>query len=319
MPREPSSSPALIALDWGTSSLRAWLLGDDGAVLDSRTSADGIMQVTGGAYARVYIDSVGDWLAAHAGLPAIACGMVGSRSGWQETPYVTAPVAPKTLAEQLVPVATEHGPVHIVPGVSQPSSAKQLADVMRGEETQILGALSAEPGLAASAWLVTPGTHSKWVDIRDARIAAFATYMTGELYATLTQHSILGRQAYDQPPADDTQAFELGVTTARDAGPAGGLRTLFSARSRWLAGEITAAGTRDYLSGLLIGEELRVALAGDDGRRPIGLIGDAALCARYQRALAIFDRAPSHVVADAARHGLWHIAVQAGLPAKRSA
>ena len=311
-----TSPAALIAVDWGTSSLRAWLLDADGQVLDARRSDQGLMQVANSDFAGTYHALVHDWVRAHGRCPAIACGMIGSQGGWQEVPYIETPAAPASLAKRLVVIDTEAGAFHIVPGVMQAPAAGRLADVMRGEETQSLGALALDPTLAASARLITPGTHSKWITVEDGRLGTFATYMTGELYALLTAHSILGRPAQACAETPDPAAFDLGVATARDTGETGGMRALFSARSRWLAGELSAADTTAYLSGLLIGEELRSALSNDDHKTPICLIGDADLCARYQRALMQFDRAPARVIEDAARHGLWQIAEQAGLLTK---
>lgn len=307
------SDARLIALDWGTSSLRAWLLDGQGEVLDERAARQGIMQVDNGDFAGAYDGIVADWTAAHGSLPALACGMIGSRGGWAEVAYVDTPADPAALADRLTGIETEHGPFSIVPGVMQRPGDGRLADVMRGEETQVLGALDSRPELADDSWLVLPGTHCKWVAVRKARLAAFTTYMTGELYAVLSEHSILGRPAAEAGEHPDEEAFALGVTTARDTGAVGGVSALFSARSRLLAGELAAGATRSYLSGLLIGEELRSVFAARTDRPKLCLIGDAALCARYQAALACFDIADVTTLADAARLGLCRIARAAGL------
>ena len=303
----------LIALDWGTSSLRAWLLDADGAVLDERATKQGVMQVTDGDFAGTYDTLVSDWTAAHGPLPALACGMIGSRGGWAEAAYVDTPADPATLAEQLTEITTDHGPLSIVPGVMQRGGDGRLADVMRGEETQVLGALASRPELAEDSWLVLPGTHAKWVAVRDGHLSSFTTYMTGELYAVLSEHSILGRPAAEAGDSQDDEAFTLGITTARDTGDAGGVSALFSARSRMLAGELAAGATLSYLSGLLIGEELRSVFATGQTRPALCLIGDEALCVRYRAALACFDLADVTTLADAARLGLWQIACAAGL------
>lgn len=306
-------SARLIALDWGTSSLRAWLLDEQGAVLDARDGGLGIMQLPGHDFAAVYNDSLRTWLTADPSLPAIASGMIGSRNGWREAPYVNCPAEPGTLAERLTTVTDGITPLHIVPGVMQAGGSGRLPDVMRGEETQVLGALAGEPALGRDSILVLPGTHSKWVSVRHGRIDAFTTYMTGELFAVLTQHSILGRPGRQRSAQTSDAAFSLGVTTARDMGGAGISAALFSTRSRLLTGSLEEAGTAAYLSGLLIGEELRSALSGRTGSSPLRLIGSPALCARYAQALEHFDVADSATIDDAAVHGLWQIASAAGL------
>lgn len=302
----------LIALDWGTSSLRAWLLADAHTVLDSRQAKQGIMQVADGDFEGVYRALIGDWVAANGALPVIACGMIGSTGGWAEAAYASCPADLSDLAAHLLRVDAAPAPLHIVPGVMQRSTGARLADVMRGEETQVLGAMTLAPELVDNGLLVLPGTHCKWVAIEGGRLAAFTTYMTGELFAVLRQHSILGKPAGDRP-SDAPEAFSLGVDTARDAEVGGLSAALFSARSRMLAGEIEAGATLDYLSGLLIGDELRSALGAFERVPPLRLIGDEALCARYRRALARFGVVDVAEIADAARTGLWHIAESAGL------
>lgn len=315
MDDKSANTARLIALDWGTSSLRAWLLADDGEVIDARTARRGIMQIEDGDFAAVYRDVVGDWVDMHGDLPALACGMIGSRGGWAEAAYVECPAELAGLADRLLRIEADPVALHIVPGVMQPPGGRVLPDVMRGEETQVLGALAVAPELAERGLLVLPGTHCKWVHIADHRLTAFTTYMTGELFAVLRKHSILGKPAHDSELPSDTAAFELGVDTARETGEAGIAAALFSTRSRMLVGEITAEATPDYLSGLLIGDELRSATVGLDKVPPLRLIGDAALCARYRRALARFDVDDVAEIPDAARLGLWRIAEVAGLVA----
>lgn len=308
-----SNLPHLIAVDWGTSSLRAWLLDGRGQALDARSSRHGIMQVPAGDFASVYQELIGDWIEAHGPLPAIACGMIGSRGGWLEAPYARCPANPDSLAEHLSLIDADPVPLQVVPGVMQPSSDGVLPDVMRGEETQVLGALADEPALADNALLVLPGTHCKWISVRDGRLAGFTTYMTGELFAVLREHSILGRPSQDVDTVDSEQAFDLGVASARQSGAASASAALFSVRSRVLADELTPAESLSYLSGLLIGEELRSVLATRNDRPPLRLIGDDDLCARYRRAMTQFEITDASVIEDAACHGLWRIANSAGL------
>ncbi len=306
----------LIALDWGTSSLRAYLLGEGAAVIEARHQPWGILHLPEGGFAAALQGVAGDWLAAQPGLPVIASGMVGSAQGWREAAYAPCPADSRSLAVQLLVFEPAPGlRLHIVPGVRL---AGERPDVMRGEETQIVGLLSREPALAARCALVMPGTHCKWVQVRDAAITAFNTYMTGELFALLAQHSILGRPARDAgaagaPVAGDA-SFERGLAAVR-AHPAGATPLLFSARTLVLGGQLAAADSLEYLSGLLVGEEIRCALQTGPpaDELPRRLVGDAALCRRYQRALALFGL-PSQLAADgAAPAGLWQIALSAGL------
>ena len=179
---------------------------------------------------------------------------------------------------------------------------------MRGEETQIVGALDLHPQLAAQSRLVLPGTHSKWVDVADGKITDITSFMTGELFAILRDHSILGRFASDPAAVDD--AFARGVIAAKDS-IQGISPLLFSARSLVLMKRIAAGSSLEYLSGLLIGEELRCGLI--SGARPDALIGDATLCNRYRVALSLFDIYDIPVIDGAAHAGLFSIAKRAGL------
>jgi 2-dehydro-3-deoxygalactonokinase len=300
------ASPALIGLDWGTTSLRAYLIDVAGSVMAERAEPWGIMRLGDRDFSRARSEITTQW--AHAGeLPVIACGMVGSALGWVEVPYCTAPAGALEIGTALVGVPGTN--VHIVPGVSQYANA----DVMRGEETQIIGALSLHDELERDSRVVCPGTHSKWVTLRNGRIDSFTTYMTGELYAVLTAHSILGRLARNavtltRDVADD--AFRIGVRTARDS-DRDSAALLFSARARVLLGEVRPEASLDYLSGVLIGGEVRDGL--NTGAPPAALIGDAALCVRYVDTLREFNVADTRVIAQSAPAGLWRIAESAGL------
>ena len=246
------------------------------------------------------------------GLKAIASGMIGSAQGWREAPYCQAPAGAAELAAGLVPVETGSGPLFIVPGVRR---GGRNPNVMRGEETQILGALSLAPDLAENSLVVLPGTHSKWVSVQEARIVDFTTYMTGELFALLREHSILGRPAKAARSEaghakTDWDAFERGVRALRDSD--GGLSALlFSTRTLVLMGELEAASSLDYLSGLLIAEEFYAARPGAD--QELTLIGDAGLCTRYQRAAALFGLPAPRLIENPCAAGLWRIATMAGL------
>ncbi|WP_250435195.1 2-dehydro-3-deoxygalactonokinase [Caballeronia sp. ATUFL_F2_KS9A] len=318
------STPALVALDWGTTSLRAYLLGADGLALDTRASSAGIMNLPAGGFDQAFEQTCGAWLDAHAHLPVIAAGMVGSAQGWVEAPYVETPANADALVAGIVDVKTARGVVlHVVPGVLERGA---LPNVMRGEETQIFGALASEPALgnAGGALIGLPGTHAKWAFVADERIERFYTFMTGETFSALRDHTILGRTMHPTATHDE-QAFLRGVDTARDAGHPGVLATIFSTRTLGLTGQLSAEQQSDYLSGLLIGHELRglnevlareqSALAG----KPLRLIGNDALCNRYRAALARFGCHDAATVAHATEHGLYGIAALAGLVAARRA
>ncbi len=311
------TTPALLALDWGTSSLRAFLVAADGGVLERREAPRGVLHVPERDFARTFAEIAGPWLADHPGLPALAAGMIGSRQGWREAPYAEAPAGLEELARGLVCVETGSGhPLSIVPGVSYRTAAGP-PDVMRGEETQILGSL-AQGGSGGSEIFVLPGTHSKWALVAGRRIVWFATFMTGELYAVLKAHSILGRLIEGE--THDAVHFRRGLAEAAEASPqAGGLlHKLFSARTLALFGELPRAGVASYLSGLLIGSELGEALASLGARLaapPVAasVIGEAALARLYGAALEARGIAARLAEADAAARGLLSIARTAGL------
>jgi 2-dehydro-3-deoxygalactonokinase len=302
----------LIALDWGTSALRAYRLGPGGTVLDARREPWGILHLPQPApqgFGAALRGIAGDWIDAAPEAPLIACGMVGSAQGWAPVPYVDLPADAATLAARLQRIEAGGGrALWVVPGVRD---AGERPDVMRGEETQAIGALALQPALAGRSRLLLPGTHSKWVGLRDGRITGLRTFMTGELYALLLGHSILGRPAQQAggPVADDA-AFDRGLAAARGAEPLAAL--LFSARTLVLDGRLAAAHSADYLSGLLIGDELRAALR-DDAAAPLALIGEPGLVGRYRRALAAFGRSDVAGVEGAAACGLWALAAAAGL------
>jgi 2-keto-3-deoxy-galactonokinase len=319
----------LIALDWGTTSLRAYKLAADGVVLEQRALSSGIMQLPktpriingrecADGFELAFDDACGDWLDAQPDLPVIACGMVGSAQGWREAAYCETPANVANLGNSLQTIVSLRGTrVHIVPGVIQRS---HLPNVMRGEETQVLGVLQNLPVEAGADLLIgLPGSHSKWVDVVDGCITHFDTFMTGEVFAVLSEHSILGR-TLKQGAAFDAQAFDRGVQIAQSAdGELGVLSTLFSARTLGLTGELSATAQADYLSGLMIGHEL-AALAGAQRRRrnnlnlpSIILIGNAQLCARYSRALDACGFANVTLAEQATERGLWQLALAAGL------
>ena len=302
-------APRLIALDWGTSTLRAYLLGAEGEVLESRSEPWGIMHLPGGGYEAAFEAITREWTTRRPSLRVVASGMVGSAQGWVDAPYRTVPAGAAELAGALVEAGG--GRLLVVPGIVQRGHAP---NVMRGEETQIVGALAGRPALRTESLLVLPGTHSKWVRVADGRVREFTTSMTGELFAVLSSASILGRLARDagRPlrPEAATEAFARGTRAARES-PLGITPLLFSARAAVLTGELAAEASLEYLSGLLIGDELRCGLAG--GRRPDALIGDQALCERYLVAFESFGVGGIPVIGDSAPAGIWEIAQHASV------
>lgn len=272
--------PALLACDWGTTNLRAWTLDKTGAVVAHKEFALGVSRLKPGEAARRFQEEVQPALGA-VGLPAILCGMIGSNLGWAVAPYVDCPAGLPELAAGLAVVEAHAAWVRIVPGLRCEGLAG-APDVMRGEETQLLGWVARHPERGRGRQVVChPGTHAKWVLIEDGRVVRFVTAMTGELFAILTRHSVLRSDA----APNDLAAFDEGLAAVGD-GAALAAR-LFTARARVVGGGKPADGTPSYLSGLLIGAEAASApqLLGITADEPVALLGDAALCDFYKRAL----------------------------------
>jgi 2-dehydro-3-deoxygalactonokinase len=298
-----------IALDWGTTSLRAYRLDGNGAVLEQREGGPGILRVEGGAFEAALRDFCGDWLNAFPEATLMASGMIGSKQGWKEVPYCPCPADLPALARHLAHVTLHDGRrLAIVPGVSFVDAASGVPDVMRGEETQIMGALPATGSHVA----VLPGTHSKWAWVEEGAIVSFASFMTGEVYAALTGHTILGRLMQPDAPPDDA-AFARGVGYGLEA-PAALLSRIFSARTLGLFEQLSATALPSYLSGLLIGSELGAALAMHPGTRVVCLLGGAALVDRYARACALAGVSTSAGPADCATTGMARILAASPAP-----
>lgn len=272
----PISDLDWIAVDWGTSSLRAWALGPDGGVLARGTSADGMGSLKPDGYEPALLRIVGPWLRADAAsVPVIVCGMAGARQGWREAPYRSVPCAPVS-GDGLMPVETgdRRLAVRIVPGLSQAGPA----DVMRGEETQLAGLATT---LGGSATVCMPGTHSKWARIESGVVASFRTFMTGELFAIAAAHSVLRHSVADT--GEDEAAFLEAVAEMLDH-PELLTGALFSVRARsLLIGAGNEAG-RARLSGLLIGAELGATRSLWEAKR-VHLVGAPKLVGSYALAL----------------------------------
>jgi 2-dehydro-3-deoxygalactonokinase len=287
----------MIGLDWGTTSLRAYRLAADGRVTDRLDRPAGILTVPAGGFPDALRAAIGPWLT-EGETRVLLCGMVGSRQGWVEAPYLPCPAGPAELAAAAIPIPFPGATLRLVPGLAT-ADADGVPDVMRGEETQLV----ALGGLAAEALACLPGTHSKWARLAGGRIAGFTTHMTGEAFAALSQHTILARTGPEAPHAP--AAFARGVARAGEAG--GLLHHLFGARTLHLMDRLEAAETRSYLSGLLIGHELTAALAAP-APREVHLIGAAALAARYAEALGLMGVAARVHDPDLVAAGLHRIA-----------
>ncbi|MBV40330.1 MAG: 2-dehydro-3-deoxygalactonokinase [Rhodospirillaceae bacterium] len=302
MPPEPVRlEAALLGLDWGTTSLRGYLMAADGRVLAERGAEAGILNVENAAFAVALNELAGDWLAAHPDMPIIASGMIGSRQGWAEVAYVDLPAAARDL--NLYAHDDFARTVYFIPGLAY-RNADGVPDVMRGEETQIFGA-------GTDGLYLLPGSHSKWALVEDGHITWFATFMTGELFAALKDHTILGRMMSDGADNDDA-AFVRGVKHGFASN--GALQTLFSARTLALFGELPESGVADYLSGLLIGTEITEAgLAMQDISDKTTIISNPDLGRRYLRALSCCGLSGVQAPDGAAARGQWRIAMAAGL------
>jgi len=298
-------SPALVSVDWGTSAFRARLAAADGAILGAVEAEAGATGLASGAHEAFLEAQIGDWLRRFPGLPIVMSGMVGSRQGWIESPYVACPAGAAEIAAAMTAISTRIGRVVVVPGLSA-RDQRDAPDVMRGEETQVMGAL-ALLGLD-DATLVLPGTHSKWVTVQAGRITGFATHMTGECYALLRQHSILARTL----PAGDTawlpEAFDRGVARAQT--PGGLLHHLFAVRTLALFDRDDGPALACYLSGLLIGDELRAQAL--PAGQAVAAVGSLLLTARYQRALAQRGHPVHSVGAEAGWAGLLALSKTSG-------
>ncbi|MES2432381.1 MAG: 2-dehydro-3-deoxygalactonokinase [Pseudomonadota bacterium] len=268
-------APEWIAVDWGTSNLRAWAMGPDG-VLASGSSDDGMGKLAKAEFEPALVRLISPWLGVGE-TPVIACGMVGARQGWLEAPYRVIPCTPVASGE-LMPVPTTDPRIRmmIAPGLSQ----AKPADVMRGEETQIAGALALLPNFDGVFCL--PGTHSKWVHVSAGEVVSFQTFMTGEMFALLSQHSVLRHGMAGE--GSDEAAFTQGLTDAIER-PEKISARLFTLRAEGLLNGLSPDAARSRLSGLLIGLELAAAKPYWLGQR-IAIIGAEALSARYATALA---------------------------------
>jgi 2-dehydro-3-deoxygalactonokinase len=262
------ADPAFIGVDWGTTSFRAYLADAEGYAIDALAEGEGALALKPGEHEAYLAGRLAKWPR----LPVFACGMVGAKQGWREAPYVACPAGLAEIAAATLSVPTPLGVVRIAPGV-RALDAAGAPDVMRGEETQLLGALAAGGG---DGVYVLPGTHCKWARVESGRISGFETFMTGEVFAVLQSYSVLGRM---MAPAQQGEGFARGLEAARGLQRPGDLlHAIFAARTLGLFEELPPDQLGEYLSGLLIGAEI---LAGARGAVGATAIGSAALAARY--------------------------------------
>ena len=271
--------PVRIGIDWGTSNRRAYVLNEHGTLATQHDDDAGILHVDGdfqGSLKRL-LQTLKIERA-----DVVMSGMVGSRNGWREVPYLSVDAPVSELGDALVEIDTrlENVRCRIVPGYRFVDT-HGLPDVMRGEETQVLGALELS---SVDGWFLLPGTHSKWVLIENGRITELMTFMTGELFSLMSQHGTLARVMSEQRSVPE--AFAAGVRASRHGGFT---HTAFCCRALVVTDRMPAEHTSSYLSGLLIGTELHEILkkAGDDIRSSVQVIGSPSLSARYLSALEL--------------------------------
>ncbi|PSJ62206.1 2-dehydro-3-deoxygalactonokinase [Pseudaminobacter soli (ex Li et al. 2025)] len=296
------TNPAVAAVDWGTSHFRIWLLDANGTVLAERRSAEGLLSVPPQGFAGILETHLAE-LQAPPSLPVVICGMAGSRQGWVEAPYASTPVALDAVQAGAVGVASTARKIRIVPGIAQ--HQPDAPDVMRGEETQLAGIAA----LASGNHLVCmPGTHSKWVEMRDGTVTGFCTWLTGELFSLLSsqsilRHSVIGAEHVSPDAAPFHKACAEALAQGGDIGA-----QLFRIRAAGLLAGLSPDDSAATLSGLLIGAEIASATrrfaAGD--KMPVTLVGSAALAPLYRAALELAGHEVRIADGDAAvRAGLF--------------
>ena len=293
------TEPAYVAVDWGTSSFRLWLVDRAGQALTERRSDEGMLAAAKAGFAAVLQSHLAA-VEAPDHLPVLVCGMAGAKTGWVEAGYVDTPAPLAAILKQAVRVPGEARDIRILPGIAQRDAG--APDVMRGEETQLLGALGFEG--AGEALVCMPGTHSKWVRVRGGIVEGFSTFMTGELFSVVSRETILSFAVAGADETEDVASFKAAVKAAY-AAPAFAANLLFTARSRQLLFGGTPTAARETLSGTLIGAELAAGLSGTVPRAGITLIASGRLAALYRHAFEALSVNAHPVDADeAVRRGL---------------
>jgi 2-dehydro-3-deoxygalactonokinase len=290
---------AYVAVDWGTSSFRLWLVDRAGDVLCERRSHEGMMAAGKLGFPAVlqsHLEAVG---AAHE-LPVVVCGMAGARQGWVEAGYVDTPAPLASILKHAVVVPGQDRDIRILPGIAQRD--RKAPDVMRGEETQLLGALGVDA--VGDAVVCMPGTHSKWVRANGGTVERFATFMTGELFDVVSRDTILSHAVSGADEAEDIDAFRSAVVAAFEA-PAFAANLLFQVRSGQILYGGAPASAREKISGTLIGLELAAGLAAGAPATGIKLVAAGRLQMLYQLAFDTVSVPVRSIGAeDAVRRGL---------------
>lgn len=296
----------LIGLDWGSTNLRAFAFNAQGEVVYRAESSSGALTLSGAAqFDDALVALVGSWAKLNPAALLVASGMVGAKSGWREAGYVGLSDANHTgdsalanvLAAKVVTVETSLGALAIIPGIKS-----EEPDVMRGEETQLVGS-----GVADGV-VVLPGTHCKWVNMIDGRVESFATFYTGEMNSLIRAHSSVGALIKSAPDIDDIAAYEMGLNYAR-AGAASWLHDLFVLRASVVTGQRTEAFVSTVLAGWLLGCEISAAMTMYPDTRGVALVASQTLVPWYERAMRAFGVSCEVLNAElVTAHGLWRVA-----------
>ena len=291
------SEAACVAVDWGTSSFRLWLMDRAGNVLAERRSQEGMMAAAKTGFATVLQSHLGAVNAA-SHLPVVICGMAGARQGWVEAGYIDTPASLVSILQRAVPVPGQSRDIRILPGIAQRDP--KAPDVMRGEETQLLGVIGAD----GETLVCMPGTHSKWASVRGGSVERFTTFMTGELFSAISRETILSLAVADADEAVDTLAFTSAIVAAFER-PAFAANLLFQVRSGQLLFGGSPASARERISGTLIGLELAAGLAGNRTSRGVILVATGRLQELYRLAFDTLSVAVQSIDSDdAVRRGL---------------
>jgi 2-dehydro-3-deoxygalactonokinase len=303
--------PCLIAIDWGTSNFRAFLLDSAGQILEKKFAKQGVLRVPRHYFKQTLTKQIKEWLHDYPKLPVIMSGMIGSRQGWKEVPYLMCPIDLTQIAQGIQEVFPNNNQ-WIVPGLRIDYEGGRV-DVMRGEETQILGALTehtdSETNPSTQVFCL-PGTHCKWSWVEGKSLTHFTTFMTGEVFTLLAKHSILGKLMRNTRL--DVPAFHRGLDWAEEDRNL--LSLLFQARTQVLAGSLKLHEVHSFLSGLLIGQEIRQALKTPIPEKKVNLIGNTRIARLYTIALKRYglEGVPLDVD-EVTTRGLFKIATGAGL------
>ncbi|KQS67761.1 2-dehydro-3-deoxygalactonokinase [Rhizobium sp. Leaf371] len=303
-----TTTASYAAADWGTSSFRIWLIGETGEALSERRSAEGMTTAAKTGFSAVleqHLEAMG----ASRSLPVVICGMAGARQGWVEAGYLDTPAALSEIVRHAVVVPDAARDIRILPGLAQRDAA--MPDVMRGEETQLLGSVGA---LAGTRLVCMPGTHSKWVRVADGTVERFSTFMSGELFDVVSRQSILSHAVAEAGAFDGTHPAFVAAVAEAMANPGMATNLLFTVRSGQLLHGHGPTEAKARLSGLMIGLEIAGAttLAADAQgairgavRAPVSLVASGPLAGLYTQALTAAGLTSELIDADeAVRDGL---------------